>query len=320
MYFDVFNGDADGICALLQLRLNQPLEATLITGVKRDIKLLDQVQAGQGDDITVLDVSLDKNISALERVLSRGASVFYVDHHQAANIPKHPQLKTLIDTDANTCTSLLVDQFLKGRFRAWAVTAAFGDNMMQSAELAAKRLSIDSSQLASLKELGVCMNYNGYGATLEDLLFSPQQLYKEVSVFSSPFEFMAGNPTIYEALRSGYYEDMAKAKGLAPDFSTDSVAVFKLPDAVWARRISGVFGNQLANSYPLRAHAILTNNVNGSYTVSVRAPLVNKMGADELCQQFPTGGGRKAAAGINSLAVADLDRFVATFTAQYEGQ
>ncbi|MEJ2533090.1 MAG: DHH family phosphoesterase, partial [Halioglobus sp.] len=40
MNFDVFNGDADGICALLQLRKAQPLESTLVTGVKRDINLL----------------------------------------------------------------------------------------------------------------------------------------------------------------------------------------------------------------------------------------------------------------------------------------
>ena len=39
-YFDVFNGDADGICALLQLRQHTPRIATLITGVKRDIGLL----------------------------------------------------------------------------------------------------------------------------------------------------------------------------------------------------------------------------------------------------------------------------------------
>jgi len=34
-YYDVFNGDADGICALHQLRLAEPREATLVTGVKR---------------------------------------------------------------------------------------------------------------------------------------------------------------------------------------------------------------------------------------------------------------------------------------------
>ncbi len=43
--FDVFNGDADGICALLQLRLANPLESILVTGVKRDIRLLQRVDA-----------------------------------------------------------------------------------------------------------------------------------------------------------------------------------------------------------------------------------------------------------------------------------
>lgn len=41
MDYDVFNGDADGICALHQLRLARPRpEAQLVTGVKRDIRLL----------------------------------------------------------------------------------------------------------------------------------------------------------------------------------------------------------------------------------------------------------------------------------------
>ena len=41
--YDVFNGDADGICALVQLRHAEPRNAQLITGVKRDISLLKQV-------------------------------------------------------------------------------------------------------------------------------------------------------------------------------------------------------------------------------------------------------------------------------------
>ena len=45
MNYDVFNGDADGICALLQLRLAEPREAQLVTGVKRDINLLSRVEA-----------------------------------------------------------------------------------------------------------------------------------------------------------------------------------------------------------------------------------------------------------------------------------
>ena len=58
-FWDVFNGDADGICALLQLRLAEPRNSQLITGIKRDIALLDRVDAQSGDQVTVLDISLD---------------------------------------------------------------------------------------------------------------------------------------------------------------------------------------------------------------------------------------------------------------------
>jgi len=47
--------------------------------------------------------------------------------------------------------------------------------------------------------------------------------------------------------------------------------------------------------------------------VSVRAPLVTRDGADALCRQFETGGGRKAAAGIDKLANAAVQRFVLEF-------
>jgi hypothetical protein len=39
---DIFNGDADGICALTQLRNAEPRDARLVTGVKRDIALVAQ--------------------------------------------------------------------------------------------------------------------------------------------------------------------------------------------------------------------------------------------------------------------------------------
>jgi len=45
----------------------------------------------------------------------------------------------------------------------------------------------------------------------------------------------------------------------------------------------------------------------------VRAPLSNRTGADKVCLQFETGGGRAAAAGINALAERDVDRFIDAF-------
>jgi single-stranded DNA-specific DHH superfamily exonuclease len=90
-------------------------------------------------------------------------------------------------------------------------------------------------------------------------------------------------------------------------------AVFVLPDAAWARRVSGVYANDLASAHPQRAHALLTRAPGGHYVVSVRAPLSNKSGADELCKRFETGGGRKAAAGINVLPEDRIPDFVAAF-------
>jgi hypothetical protein len=102
-----------------------------------------------------------------------------------------------------------------------------------------------------------------------------------------------------------------------PTRESEKTAVFILPNEAWARRVSGVYSNDLANASPTRAHAVLTERADGTYLVSVRAPLENKQGADDLCRQFPTGGGRAAAAGINALPGDHLDAFIEAFTATY---
>jgi len=322
MYFDVFNGDADGICALIQLRLDRPLAAKLITGIKRDIQLLDKFTVSSGDHITVLDISLQKNSARVNEFLNLGAHVFYVDHHQSGDIPKHPHLKALINTDSAVCTSLLVNQHLNGKYPLWAITAAFGDNLNYSAEQLAVPLNITRTQLENLKNLGIYINYNGYGSCIEDLYFAPDKLYREMAGFQSPFDFISDNPDIFMQLKQGYQEDMANAQRINPEYQSDAVVVFILPDTIWARRVNGVFGNFLANLNPTKAHAVITHNQGNDYQVGVRAPVCNKSqsnktGADELCSVFPTGGGRKAAAGINHLPSDQLNIFIQKFEAFY---
>jgi len=312
-YFDVFNGDADGICALHQMRLANPLEATLITGVKRDISLLKKVQANSGDQVLVLDISLDKNREDLERLLKLNAAVQYFDHHFAGDIPQHENLQANINTDPNTCTSLLVNQHLNQKYLPWAVTAAFGDNLHQSARTAALPLSLSTTQLEQLELLGTCINYNGYGSSLDDLIFTPENLYKVISQYENPFEFIETDES-YKQLESGYKEDLSQVEMSIPVYETSSHSVSILPNEKWARRVSGVYANQLATQNPDRAHAMLTQQKDESFLVSVRAPLNNKTGADELCRQFESGGGRKAAAGINKLPASDYDLFVEKFT------
>ena len=183
--FDVFNGDADGLCALQQLRLAQPRETTLVTGVKRDIALLGRVPAAPGDEVTVLDVSLDKNREPLVRLLERGVRVRYFDHHFAGDIPAHPLLEAHIGTLADQGTSLLVDAFVGGRFRAWAVVGTFGDNFDQAARRAAEPLDLAADDLTDLRELGVCLNYNGYGERVEDLHFPPDVLFRRLAPYAA---------------------------------------------------------------------------------------------------------------------------------------
>jgi hypothetical protein len=279
--------------------------------------LLKQVEAKTGDQITVLDVSLDKNREALECVLEAGAEVFYVDHHFAGDIPDSEQLTASINTAPDACTSILVNSHLRGAFLEWAVVGAFGDNLHDSANKLAKPLELDQAALEQLQNLGTYINYNGYGSDLSDLHFEPAALYRLVSAHASPFTFIEDSKTDFEKLESGYRADMAAAESLQPLEAGEHTAVYVLPDEAWARRVSGVYSNDLANDHPTRGHAVLTEKANGNYLVSVRAPLQNRTGADELCRRFPTGGGRKAAAGINDLPADMLDEFVTEFTLFY---
>lgn len=52
---------------------------------------------------------------------------------------------------------------------------------------------------------------------------------------------------------------------------------------------------------------------------SLRAPCRNKDGADAWCRQFPSGGGRRAAAGINAFAGDSVGLFVERFNEQFGG-
>ncbi|WOT06326.1 DHH family phosphoesterase [Shewanella youngdeokensis] len=310
MNYDVFNGDADGIISLLQLRLHTPVDATLVTGVKRDINLVKQVDVAAASSVTVLDISMEKNIAAVEQLLNNNVPVFYADHHRSGNIPESSLLNANIDLDANTCTALIIDNLLDGAYHLWAIAAAYGDNLIAKADTLSRSASLSTEQSELLKELGTLVNYNGYGSNISDLHFHPADLYRELIKYPNPFDMIQDEKSAFNQLRQAYVEDMAQAQAIAARYTGEYLEVFELPDEPWARRISGVYGNMLANLSPSKAHAVLTQNADKSYTVSLRAPLLNKVGAGDVCSQFDTGGGRAAAAGINSLSSTDIERFI----------
>ena len=310
---DVFNGDADGLCALHQLRLAEPADSELVTGLKREIGLLERVTAGAGARVTVLDVSLDRNRAALERLLAAGAQVRYIDHHHAGALPVHPRLELQIDTSPRLCTSLLVDRLLGGRFAAWAIVGAYGDNLRTVAEAKAQAQGFDAAKAAVLAELGEAINYNAYGETVADVAIHPRELYLRLRRFADPFAFHADDP-IVATLVGRRRDDLARAAAVGPRVADDRVAVIELPDAAWSGRVLGTFAHQLAIHRPQRAHAVLRARADGRFTVSLRAPLASPCGADALARRFG-GGGRAGAAGIDGLPAAQVDALIAALRA-----
>jgi mRNA-degrading endonuclease toxin of MazEF toxin-antitoxin module len=211
---------------------------------------------------------------------------------------------------------MLVDHHLAGRQRIWAVVAAFGDNLIDAACELASSLPLSTGALAALKELGDCLTYNTYGEGLDDAIVRPDDLVRILLRHADPLRFVATDP-LYAAIDEARRRDLGLARETKPARTLPGALVYVLPDAPWARRVRGILSNELANAHPTLALAVVTTNPEGDYAISVRAPRARPTGADALCRQIPTGGGRAAAAGINHLPHAELDEFVARLAAAY---
>ncbi len=324
-YIDIFNGDADGICSLIQLRKVCPVDVHkqhLVTGVKRDIALVKNISDEQAKcaDITVLDVSFDSNERALAGVLKQASAVFYCDHHQAKKLFAHARLTTVIDTDPTLCTALLINAHLKNAEPLWAITAAYGDGLDASANQLADQLRLTEQQKTALKELGMLINYNAYGNTVEDLYYPPDALYKTLMTYDNPFAVIADIASPYARLKAGYEADLAQVLATPVQSDIASLLLVQLPNASWSNRISGTYGNLLAAENRDKAIIIVSNNPDQTLTISLRAPKSNPYGAADVCNQFATGGGREGAAGVNTLPVTELSRFVKLVSQTYSNE
>lgn len=317
MNYDVFNGDADGLCALVQLRLAQPLVAQLITGVKRDIHLLAGVNAQPNSHISVLDISFQKNAVEVKRLLEQGAHIFYADHHQAGEIPIHRMLSTHIHLSAQTCTSLIISHLTQHRFQDWALVGAYGDNLSVIADRLVQKKGYNATQHQLLQQLGKLLNYNGYGRHLADLHHHPAELFRQLVHYLTPFDFIEDNQHLYQSLASAYQDDLAQAQRQTVHYQSQYLSLYMLPDEPAYHRVSGVYGNWLANQFPEKAHLIATWKDPHSLTLSLRAPLNNPQGAGQICSRFEQGGGRAAAGGINQLALEQLTQVISAVEAYY---
>jgi len=163
------------------------------------------------------------------------------------------------------------------------VVGSYGDNLDNTAEKIARDAGL-ALDMARCKELGVLINYNAYGASVEDLHMAPDQLFRRLLQYAGPTECLAEDAALVDMLSEGYDSDMRKAETSPRLIEDETLAVIDIP---------------------------------GGYLVSIRAPLNNRSGADEVARQFATGGGRAAAAGINELPADEVETLIEAMRRQY---
>ena len=310
--YDVFNGDTDGIFAWHQLRLAHPRDATLITGVKRDVGLVGRVEAGEGDLVTVLDVSHAKNRKDVQRLLDSGAMVEYFDHHDPGKLIEHPNLTYHINTEPNVSTGLIVNSHVSGKNRLWSIATAFGDNHMDLAMNMAKSENLNEEQTTLLKQIGLVVNYNSYGQTADDLFFPPEEIAEATKACGSDIFRFTEQSDIFPKLLENFEKDMSTASCQEPYSISDNAVFYTLPNEGWTHRVMGSFSNHLVSTNKDLACAIAVLNSDGTYRISVRSSINNPYGAGDLCKKFG-GGGREKAGGVNNLDASELDNFKEEF-------
>ena len=277
MRWYAYNGDADGICSMVQWGLVYGIEGHRVTGVKRDIELLERVNPNPDDEIIVMDISLARNHARAVELSNQGFDITWFDHHLAGD--PIDAIATHIDTSSDVCTARIVEKYL-GVESDWAQVALHGDG-----------LSPHSSK-PEFKELGELLNYNGYGADLSDLHFHPDDLLLLCLQAKTPQNFM--DTQAFMTLKNGFESDLSNAKNIEP-----SNGYYLLPNEAWARRVVGVMAHRINESGD-GPHVIAIDK-GETLQVSIRG----SEGIGELCKMFG-GGGRATAGGIDALPKSEI--------------
>ena len=277
MRWYAYNGDADGICSMVQWGLVYGIEGQRITGVKRDIELLERVNPNPNDEIIVMDISLARNHARAVELSTQGFDITWFDHHLAGD--PIDAIATHIDTSSDVCTARIVEKYL-GVESDWAQVALHGDGLSPH------------SNKPEFKELGELLNYNGYGADLSDLHFHPDDLLLLCLQAKTPQNFM--DTQAFMTLKNGFESDLSNAKNIEP-----SNGYYLLPNEAWARRVVGVMAHRI-NERGDGPHVIAIDK-GETLQVSIRG----REGIGELCKMFG-GGGRATAGGIDALPKSEI--------------
>jgi hypothetical protein len=317
----VFNGDADGLIAQHILGLELGVPRLRVTGWKRDIQLLAKVPPLASGHIHALDISLRRNLDALGPLLAQGnLRITWYDHHDPGEPPAHPNLELHINQAAETCTAVIVNAVHGLRHPLWAAMAAFGDNLPATASALAASGGASAHEAALLRRVGVLINYNAYGEKPGDTLFDPADLAARIAPYRQAYD-LCWDESILGPLALQFESDRERFQAIRPLVPGTAASAYLVPDEAFARRYGATWANERALQEPDRALAVIHAREDGTYMVSIRAPrpwngaVVGSASAADLAREFPTGGGRRLAAGINALPGDQLERFTQRFSA-----
>jgi len=317
----VFNGDADGLISQHLLYLAGKTPELRITGLKRDIALLGRLPEGYAGDVHVLDLSFKTNAEAARLFLQKSpGTLTWYDHHESGELPDSPRLKAHIHATQGQCTALIANGVLGHAYPLWAAAAAFGDNVTASAEALLQGRDLSEVDRTDLKNLGELLNYNAYGEA-GDTLFQPLELAGEMEHYRDALDFYRDGDRFHRLSRQ-LADDARQSESLGPWKSQGQAHVYLVPNAPWARRFGATWMNRLIRAHGDQAFAIFQEKTQGGYLVSLRAPQsgpLAKWSASAFAGQYPTGGGRVQAAGINHLPQELLQTCASEFLRQLAG-
>jgi hypothetical protein len=260
--YDVFNGDADGICALLQLRLQDDERARrrLVTGVKRDIRLLEKIQVRPRDR--------DHGARYLARFEPRRPRAGAGGRRAEVTLVRSPLRRR--DPGARGCWPSSILRPGCARACWWTATLAArstpGPSSAPSATTSKRRpaasreADFDAGQAKRCCALGEALNHNAYGESVADLRYPPAELYRHAEAVSPARSPSSPRRRPSRNCARAIARTCALPRTLRPVLAEEGGLVFVLPDTAWARRVSGVFANRLDDgAHAERAIAVLTS-------------------------------------------------------------
>ena len=176
----------------------------------------------------------------------------------------------------------------------------------------AKSENLNEEQTTLLKQIGLVVNYNSYGQTVDDLFFSPEEIAEAAKACGSDIFRFTEQSNIFPKLLENFEKDMSTASCQEPYSISNNAVFYTLPNEAWTHRVMGSFSNHLVSTNKDLACAIAVLNSDGTYRISVRSSINNPYGAGDLCKKF-SGGGREKAGGVNNLNASEIDNFKKEF-------